>query len=168
MSIPPTHERPKTRAACVGGPRPCPWVGCRHHLYLEVNQKTGKIKVSFPDLEPWQLEHSCALDEAEEGPLTLEEAGARLNMSKARVDQIETVVLGALSLEHDAESFGFVDRREQDRAQWQSAYLLSGLLGVKKPEYVRRRVGAQVNGYVIEQRGAEYRAVKPITHERRD
>ena len=87
-------------------------------------------------------------------------------MSKARVDQIETVVLGALSLEHDAESFGFVDRKEQDRAQWQSAYLLSGLLGVKNPEYVRRRVGAQINGYVIEQRGTEYRAVKPITQER--
>lgn len=29
-------QRPLTRADCVDGPRPCPWVGCRHHLLIEV------------------------------------------------------------------------------------------------------------------------------------
>ena len=25
-------ERPRTRGDCVNGIRPCPWVGCGHHL----------------------------------------------------------------------------------------------------------------------------------------
>lgn len=38
---------------------PCPFVSCRHHLYLDVNPETGAIKVNFPGLnrlelaEPW-------------------------------------------------------------------------------------------------------------------
>lgn len=28
--------RPRTRADCLDGPRPCPWVACRHHLLFEV------------------------------------------------------------------------------------------------------------------------------------
>lgn len=28
--------RPKTRADCLQEARPCPWVGCRHHLLLEI------------------------------------------------------------------------------------------------------------------------------------
>src|SRR4051812_43658731 len=30
-------ERPLRRADCANGPRPCPLVSCRHHLYLDVN-----------------------------------------------------------------------------------------------------------------------------------
>jgi len=33
--------RPTTRAACGQEARPCPWVGCRHHLLLEVAQSNG-------------------------------------------------------------------------------------------------------------------------------
>jgi hypothetical protein len=29
-------ERPRTRAECRAEARPCPWVGCRHHLLLEL------------------------------------------------------------------------------------------------------------------------------------
>ena len=25
-------DRPRTRADCLKGPRPCPWIMCRHHL----------------------------------------------------------------------------------------------------------------------------------------
>ena len=28
--------RPRTRADCLDGPRPCPWASCRHHLLFEV------------------------------------------------------------------------------------------------------------------------------------
>lgn len=28
-------KRPQTRGDCVDGPRPCPWVGCRHHTYID-------------------------------------------------------------------------------------------------------------------------------------
>ena len=38
-----TNPRPKTRADCIGDPRPCPWVGCKYHLFLDVIPKTGSI-----------------------------------------------------------------------------------------------------------------------------
>ncbi len=34
--------RPKTRADCQAEARPCPWVGCRHHLLLEVAKAKPK------------------------------------------------------------------------------------------------------------------------------
>ena len=60
-------DRPRTRAECADAPRPCPWVACKHHLYLDINPRTGSIKINFPDLEPWELPHTCALDVAEQG-----------------------------------------------------------------------------------------------------
>lgn len=84
-------ERPRTRADCEDGPRPCPWVGCRHHLYLDVNPETGSIKFVFPDLEPDELEQSCALDVADDGDHTLERVGELLNVTRERVRQVESV-----------------------------------------------------------------------------
>ena len=55
--------RPRTRADCANIPRPCPFVGCRYHLYLDV-MKRGLV-FNFPDREVWELEHSCALDLAD-------------------------------------------------------------------------------------------------------
>jgi hypothetical protein len=82
------HERPRTRGEC-GTERPCPWVSCRHHLYLDVNPDTGKIKIHFPDREPWELEHSCSLDLADEGGLTLEAVAQTLNVTRERIRQLE-------------------------------------------------------------------------------
>src|SRR5271170_95860 len=48
--------RPRTRAECVNGPRPCLFVSCKHNLYLDVNPETGSIKLNFPDKEIWELE----------------------------------------------------------------------------------------------------------------
>jgi len=90
-------ERPKTRAECAGGARPCPWVACKHHLYLDINPRTGSIKINFPDLEPWELPHTCALDVAEHGALTLEEIGVVTNLTRERVRQVE--VRGLLQLQ---------------------------------------------------------------------
>ena len=42
-------DRPQSRADCAGGQRPCPWVSCKHHLFLDVNPETGSIKLNFPD-----------------------------------------------------------------------------------------------------------------------
>ncbi len=39
-------RRPKTVAECVGRPLPCPWVGCRYHMLIDVEEGTGTIKVS--------------------------------------------------------------------------------------------------------------------------
>jgi hypothetical protein len=82
-------ERPQTRAECKGGPRPCLYVSCRFHLYLDVNPSTGSIKLNFPGLEPWELPETCALDIAERGGLTLEEIGALMNVTRERARQVE-------------------------------------------------------------------------------
>lgn len=42
----------------------CPYVGCKHHLYLDVTN-SGAIKLNFPDIEPWELERCCVLVEVE-------------------------------------------------------------------------------------------------------
>jgi hypothetical protein len=47
----PVLNRPTNRSECKDGPRPCPWISCRHHLYLDVDDETGAIKVNFPGLE---------------------------------------------------------------------------------------------------------------------
>ena len=89
-------ERPKTRAECRGEARPCPWVACKHHLYLDINPETGSIKINFPDLEPWELRDTCALDVAERGGSTLDEIGEITNLTRERIRQLE--VRGLLKL----------------------------------------------------------------------
>jgi len=88
--------RPTTRAECREELRPCPWVACKHHLYLDINPETGSIKINFPDLEPWELRHTCALDVAERGGITLEEVGEIMNLTRERIRQVE--VRGLLKL----------------------------------------------------------------------
>jgi len=89
-------DRPRTREECRGEARPCPWVACKHHLYLDINPETGSIKINFPDLEPWELSHTCALDVAERGGITLEEVGEIMNLTRERIRQVE--VRGLLKL----------------------------------------------------------------------
>ena len=81
--------RPQTRAECMVEKRPCPWVACKHHLYLDVNPVTGSIKINFPDLEPWELPETCALDVAARGGITLEEVGEIMNLTRERIRQVE-------------------------------------------------------------------------------
>ena len=88
--------RPKSRAECAQESRPCPWVACKHHLYLDVNPETGSIKINFPDLEPWELGETCALDVADRGGITLEEVGEIMNLTRERIRQVE--VRGLLRL----------------------------------------------------------------------
>ena len=89
-------ERPRTRAECNQEARPCPWVSCKHHLYLDINPETGSIKINFPDLEPWEMKHTCSLDVADAGALTLEEIGFITNLTRERIRQVE--VRGLLKL----------------------------------------------------------------------
>jgi hypothetical protein len=88
--------RPKTRGDCVDGPRPCPWVGCRHHLYLEVSEATGRIKVAFPGAKPWHLAESCSLDVADRGEHLLRDVGLVLNLTRERARQITDTALANL------------------------------------------------------------------------
>ena len=93
--------RPATRAECVDGPRPCPHVSCRHHLYLDVSPQTGAIKLNFPDLEVWEMAVSCALDVADDGGVTLEDVGAIMNLTRERIRQMEIKALSRLAAVRD-------------------------------------------------------------------
>ena len=83
------YDRPKHRSECVNGIRPCPFVTCKHHLYLDVNPDTGSIKLNFPELEVWEMDETCALDVADRGGITLEEVGDILNLTRERIRQVE-------------------------------------------------------------------------------
>lgn len=84
----PDVERPRVRRDCEAQERPCPFVSCKHHLYLDVNPKNGTIKVNFPDREPDELVESCSLDVAERSR-SLEAVGELMNLTRERVRQIE-------------------------------------------------------------------------------
>jgi hypothetical protein len=95
--------RPRSRADCATGHRPCMFVSCKHHLYLDVNPATGSIKLNFPDKEVWDLEDTCALDVADRGGITLEEVGTIMNLTRERIRQVETRGLLKLRAIADAE-----------------------------------------------------------------
>ena len=82
-------ERPQSREDCANMPRPCPFVSCAHHLYLDVNPESGAIKLNFPHLEVWEMAETCSLDVADRGGITLEEVGAILNLTRERIRQVE-------------------------------------------------------------------------------
>jgi hypothetical protein len=83
----PDVNRPRYRWQCEGVQRPCPFVSCRHNLYLDV---VGDYSILFnnAELEPWEVENSCALDVAEKGAITHQEIGDMLNMSPQAIDHI--------------------------------------------------------------------------------
>ena len=85
--------RPITRADCVGAERPCPWVGCKYHLFLSVNPDTGSITFNFPDRDIDDLKETCGLDVADRGGITLEEVGELTNVTRERIRQVETKAL---------------------------------------------------------------------------
>ncbi|MCA9656094.1 MAG: DNA-binding protein [Myxococcales bacterium] len=84
-----SYWRPSSRGECANVARPCPYVSCKYHLYIDVNPSTGSIKVNFPDREVWELKESCALDVAQQGGITLEEVGEILNLTRERIRQVE-------------------------------------------------------------------------------
>jgi hypothetical protein len=90
-------ERPAVREDCANSARPCPFVSCKHHLYLDVSAKTGAIKLNFPDLEVWEMSETCALDIADRGGTTLEEVGAIMNLTRERIRQVEVKGLAKLA-----------------------------------------------------------------------
>lgn len=93
------YWRPTTRADCAEVERPCPYVGCRFHLYLDVVPKTGAIKFNRPDIPVDELERmpaTCALDVAEAGGHKLEDVGALLNVTRERIRQVQDRILAKL------------------------------------------------------------------------
>lgn len=94
--------RPSTRGDCADVPRPCPYVGCRHHLYLDAS-RGGSIRFAFPDIAPEEMpaESSCSLDIAEQGECSLEQIGHAMNVTRERIRQIETIATRKLRKHKD-------------------------------------------------------------------
>lgn len=86
---------PISRTQCEEAERPCPWVRCRHHAYLEV-MWDGSIKLNWPGLEVWEIPETCTLDAGARAEHTLEEAGAVLNITRERVRQLEARAMANL------------------------------------------------------------------------
>jgi len=110
-------DRPLERAKCVDGPRPCPYVGCRYHLYLDVSRRTGSIKLNFPDLEVWELAVSCALDVADDGAATLEDVGAIMNVTRERIRQLEIDALARLAMLRDMRELRDLPETEEPQSR---------------------------------------------------
>lgn len=100
-------ERPKTRGECVDVPRPCPFIGCRHNLFLEVTH-AGSIVYFYENKEPGDVpaHQSCALDLAERGGMQLEEIGAVFGTTRERARQIEESALVKLRKRTRTEDYG--------------------------------------------------------------
>ena len=93
--------RPRTRGDCVDAPRPCPWVGCRHHLASEALRLHWRRQSHLRDPRTAEeiaeqvmgLEESCSLDVADDGPQTLAHVGDLMRVVRERVRQIEVKTL---------------------------------------------------------------------------
>jgi hypothetical protein len=110
LTVYPDVERPRSREDCQSMPRPCPFVSCSHHLYLDVNPETGAIKLNFPHLEVWEMAETCSLDVADRGGITLEEVGAIVNLTRERIRQIE--VRGLVKIKnHTGQELGIPPER---------------------------------------------------------
>ena len=90
------YERPAYRGECINAGRPCPYVSCRYHLYLDIDEISGGLRLNFPDLELEDMPMTCALDIAEKGGLTLEEISSVFHVTRERVRQMETIAIKKL------------------------------------------------------------------------
>lgn len=85
---------PANFAECMDDDGPCPWVSCAAHLAYEVD-KDGTIKRNFPGVEVWDMADTCSIKVALAHPdgMTLEEAGAMVNLTQERTRQVEAPAL---------------------------------------------------------------------------
>lgn len=101
----PLEQRPKTRADCINSVRPCPWVGCRHHLFLNVSRNGSIRYAASGDLDELDtMPASCSLDEAEKGGMSMGQVARNLQLSE-------------LSARNDLASGACVLRRELSQYQ---------------------------------------------------
>jgi len=149
-------ERPETRGDCIDGPRPCPWVGCRYHLLVDVNsrgdlalnRRTGQSRrdtlyateQSVELVEEWMdiaidrlstMRETCALDVAERGEHSVPELAELLGISRqsARDLMIKARSEGA----RVAEDLG-IDEELREGIQRDSPRGADGLMSVEWDE----------------------------------
>lgn len=91
------YLRPRTFEECdsvgLGDLFPCPFVSCKHHLYLDVNPRTGSIKFNFPGRDVDELPATCALRVAQHGGRTLDAVAEVMALTRQRLSQLEDRIL---------------------------------------------------------------------------
>ncbi len=107
-------------------PRPCLYVQCRYNLVLDV-------------AEAQFLEHSCALDEAEDGPRSLAELADIMGLSRERVRQIEQRALRKLGMTRDFLELGQYSRGENVK-KWK---VLAAIRDKKKAKKAKETAKAE-------------------------
>lgn len=90
------HWRPKYRGECPVE-RPCPFVGCRYHTYLDFDEESGSMKINFANYDPMDMRISCSLDIADMGGTSSGTIAQQLNLSPERIRQIERAVMERLA-----------------------------------------------------------------------
>ncbi len=66
----------------------CPYVGCRLHLYTDVNPESGELRITRPALEPWELPDTCAIDVAMRGTHSYDQIAFHLGVVERQARQI--------------------------------------------------------------------------------
>jgi hypothetical protein len=95
-------SRPRTYGDCIrqglGVVHRCPWVGCKYHLAIEVNERNGSIRFTWPGLEPDEWPETCVLGVARKHPdgLTLEDVASLVGVGFDRMRQIEDEIMDKL------------------------------------------------------------------------
>jgi len=114
------YQRPRTYADCeragLGTEQPCPFVSCRRHLALDVNPRTGAIKLNFPDLEVDEMPETCALAVADRGGLTLDGVARAMNLTRERIRQLEVRALRTVRAQMARAGLACDDLAPEDRA----------------------------------------------------
>jgi hypothetical protein len=86
--------RPRTREDCAGVLRPCPYVTCRHNLFVDGTEgKDGRSYLKKSCAEPDQMDpkSSCVLDVVEDNPdgMSQGDVARAMGLTQQRVDQLE-------------------------------------------------------------------------------
>lgn len=142
-------ERPRTRGDCKDGPRPCPWVSCRHHLWLNLSSKGKLTGIALADDLPTHGE-SCALDVAESGPQSLEDIAGMMGIKRQGLHLTEVAVMeklrehvGALGAAKDSGLFESKGAKAKKRHTEMSDYRFSQLVDKAFRRIVPKRTTAK-------------------------
>lgn len=82
-------ERPTMRGQCEDGPRPCPWVECRYHLAIDrTSERWGAEVVTVSGRFDWSRP-TCALDCADDGPMSSRSVAAAMGLHRQAIQRIE-------------------------------------------------------------------------------
>ena len=80
-------KRPVTRGECASIPRPCPFVSCQWHLYLDVMPDGHIVRNHRGPVHT--MRRSCALDVADEGEHTNDVIAETMNCTRQWISAIE-------------------------------------------------------------------------------